>query len=328
MKKPVPPESHEIMNHIFGPVPSRRLGRSLGIDVIPAKTCSFDCIYCESGPTTHLSVKRENFFDPAEVLRQLDEFFRRSPRGADTITFSSAGEPSLYLQLGELIRQIKKKYRETPLALLTNGSLLWDDAVRKDLLEADIVVPSLDAATPGTFSKINRPHPSLRLDEVIEGIRAFRKDYRGRLHLEIMLVSDVNDSPEELSALAREAGDIDADVIELNTVARPPAIDGTRGLPEDRMRCAASFFPQNKTSIIGTFREDISRFGDEDLAARILQTIERRPCTIRELSASLGVAEELLKAESIRLRDSDKLIMLDFGGKFFLCPPSRTGCES
>ncbi len=316
------------MNHIFGPVPSRRLGRSLGIDVIPAKTCSFDCIYCESGPTTHLSVIRENFADPAEVLRQLDDFFRRSPGGADAITFSSAGEPTLYLQLGELIRQIKKKYREIPLAVLTNGSLLWDAAVRKELLEADIVVPSLDAATPGIFSRINRPHPSLRLEEVIEGIRAFRKDYRGRLHLEIMLVSGANDCPEELSKLARRAIDMEADVIELNTVARPPAIEGTSGLPEDQMRCAASFFPQDKTAIIGAFHEDPARSGEKDLAARILQTIERRPCTIRELSASLGVAEERLEAESILLRDSEKLVMLDFAGKVFLCPPRRGGCQT
>lgn len=310
------------MNHIFGPVPSRRLGRSLGIDVIPAKTCSFDCIYCESGATTHLSVRREHFADPAEVLRQLDDFFRRSPGGADAITFSSAGEPTLYLQLGELIRKIKEKY-PIPLVVLTNGSLLWDEAVRKDLLEADIVVPSLDAATPGVFSMINRPHPSLGLEKVIEGIRAFRKDYRGRLHLEIMFVSGANDSPEELSALSREASEIDADRIELNTVARPPAVDGTCGLPEERMRCAASFFPHNKTAIIGAFRQDPGFSGEDDLAARILQTVERRPCTIRELSASLGVAEEKLEAESTRLCESAKLVMLDFGGKSFLCPPAR-----
>jgi len=116
--------------------------------------CTFDCVYCESGPTTHLSVKREDFTDPVEVLRELDDFFRRSPNGADVLTFSSAGEPTLYLRLGELIRKIKGKYPDLPLVVLTNGSLLLDAAVRRDLLRADRVVPSLDAATPGIFSRI------------------------------------------------------------------------------------------------------------------------------------------------------------------------------
>lgn len=309
------------MNHIFGPVPSRRLGRSLGIDVIPAKTCSFDCIYCESGPTTHLTVERESFADPAEVLRQLDDFFHRFPNGTDVITFSSAGEPTLYLHLGELISHIRRKYPAIPLIVLTNGSLLWDPAVRKDLLKASRVVPSLDAVTPEIFRRINRPHPSINIPLILEGLRAFRRDYKGQLHLEIMLASGVNNSMEELAALAREIEDIRPDKIELNTVIRPPARTGTSGLSNAQMEKASSCFPQELTQIIGVFNAPGQDISTDDLGDRILQTIERRPCTIPELAASLGVQEDKLEIESRKLEEQNKLERRLFDGREFLCPP-------
>ncbi len=312
------------MGLIFGPVPSRRLGRSLGIDVIPPKTCSFDCIYCESGPTTHLSLKRQNFADPAEVLKELDQFFRRFPKGADALTFSSAGEPTLYAMLGELIGEIKGRYPAIPLVVLTNGSLLHDAGVRKDLLKADRVVPSLDAATPEVFARINRPHPMLGLPEILEGLRAFGREYRGLFHIEIMLVAGVNDSPEQLSALALAAEKTGADRIELNTVVRPPACAGTRGLSEEEMKRAASYFKTQRTEIIGVFGGRGAEAGKSDIAARILETIERRPCTIPELAASLGIAEGELEIESRRLRDEARLAFVAFGGKEFLCLPGRT----
>ena len=151
------------MATIFGPVPSRRLGRSLGIDVIPPKTCSYDCVYCESGPTTHLTVKRQAFVDPDQVIRDLLAYFQEYPDSADVLTFSSAGEPTLYEPLGELIREVKRHLRSLPLVVLTNGSLLWDAKVREALSAADRVVPSLDAVTKEVFQSLNRPHPSLDL---------------------------------------------------------------------------------------------------------------------------------------------------------------------
>lgn len=307
------------MNHIFGPVPSRRLGRSLGIDVVPAKTCSFDCIYCESGPTTQLSVTRESFADPSEVLAQLDRFFHRFPDSVDVITFSSAGEPTLYLHLGELIAAIRQKYPHIPLTVLTNGSLLWDPQVRRDLLKASLVVPSLDAVTPRIFRMINRPHPSLDLPRILEGLKAFRRDYTGRLHLEIMLAGGVNDGQEELAALARAVNDIGPDRIELNTVVRPPARIGTRGLSTEQMEKAASCFPRELTQVIGAFNASEKETGADNLAERILQTIERRPCTISELATSLGVSEKGLEIESRKLEKHNKLEIRSFAGKQFLC---------
>lgn len=316
----IPDKTGEMMQYLFGPVPSRRLGRSLGIDVIPHKTCTYNCIYCESGPTTRLTLKRERFAEPGEVLRELDAFFRRFPSGADVLTFSSGGEPTLYEPLEELIGGVKKAHPGLPLVVLTNGSLLWDPAVRKGLLGADRVVPSLDAVSEEVFRKLNRPHQDLDLPAIVEGLRAFRLDYRGEMHLEIMLVSGVNDSAEELALLARAVEKIGPDRIELNTVVRPPARTGTKGLSEKSMTRAALCFPAGRTDIIGTFSAPKASTADEDLEQRILQTIQRRPCTIAELAVSLGVARQRLEREAKRLEEQKKLRVFLHDGKPFLCP--------
>ncbi|HYA43637.1 MAG TPA: radical SAM protein [Syntrophobacteraceae bacterium] len=307
------------MSSIFGPIPSRRYGKSLGIDVIPPKTCSFDCIYCESGPTTHLSVKRENFVDPKEVLEELSAFLRLHPNATDVLTFSSAGEPTLYEGLGELIAAIRKAYPTLPLIVLTNGSLLWQPEVRRCLLGADRVVPSLDAVTSAVFHNINRPHPSLELEQIIEGIRAFRKDYKAQLHIEVALVSGVNDNQADLSTLARVIESIGPDKIELNTVARPPACAGTRGLSDARMAWAASFFSSLNTQIVGVFESHECGCGQEPIGLRIVETVQRRPCTVAELAASLGVPETKVERESQKLHEQGKLRKLRFDGKVFLC---------
>ncbi len=306
------------MSHIFGPVPSRRLGRSLGIDVIPAKTCSFDCIYCESGPTTRLSVRRDSFAEPSEVIEELSAFFCLHPNAADVLTLSSAGEPTLYSGMGELIGAVKEAYPRFPLIVLTNGSLLWDPEVRRSLLRADRVVPSLDAVTPDVFRKINRPHPCLEPGQIIDGIRAFRAEYKGQLHIEIVLVSGVNDHPQELSALARAIEPIRPDKVELNTVVRPPACSGTLGLTKAQMARAASFFSSLNAETIGIFESEAQDRGARDIATRIIETVERRPCTIADLAASLGASEKTVELESARLHDQGKLRTLRFGEKLFL----------
>ena len=308
------------MSSIFGPVPSRRLGRSLGIDVIPPKTCSFDCIYCESGPTTRLSVTRENFVDPSEILAELSAYFRLHPNSTDVLTLSGAGEPTLYTGLGELIAAVKKTYPRFPLIVLTNGSLLWEPEVRRCLLKADRVVPSLDAVTATVFRNINRPHPSLEPEQIIEGMRAFRMEYKGQLHVEIALVSGVNDSPEELSALAQVIESIKPDKIELNTVVRPPALTGTRGLTDARMAWAVSFFSSLNAEIVGVFETDKQDRCEKQIGLRIIETVERRPCTVAELAASLGVPEKRVEQESQKLQKQGKLNKLCFDGKLFLCP--------
>ena len=308
------------MKHIFGPVPSRRLGRSLGIDVIPAKTCTFDCIYCESGPTTRLTLERGLFAPADRIVRELEEYFRLHPGGADALTFSSAGEPTLYLALGELIRSIKKRFPALPLVVLTNGSLLWDEDVRKGLMAADRVVPSLDSATPETFKALNRPHPLLSLERIIEGLAAFRREYTGRFHLEILLASGLNDTAAELERLREVADILDPDLIELNTVVRPPVKPGLEGLSRERMIEAARFFPAEKVEVIGSFCAATVEAHGVALSGRIMETIERRPCTVRELAASLGSSEKKIEAAAAGLERLHKLERRCFNETEFLCP--------
>ena len=169
-------------HHVFGPVPSRRLGRSLGIDLVPFKICTYNCIYCQLGPTTNLTLERKEWVPFDKVIEEAREKIR-SADGIDYITFSGSGEPTLHSRIGELIREFKR-LSSIPVAVLTNGSLLWQKDVQDDLLEADLVIPSLDAPDRGLFRHVNRPHPDLAFDQVVEGLVKFRERYHGRIWLE------------------------------------------------------------------------------------------------------------------------------------------------
>jgi wyosine [tRNA(Phe)-imidazoG37] synthetase (radical SAM superfamily) len=303
------------MKTIFGPVPSRRLGRSLGIDVVAPKTCSYDCVYCESGRTTHLTMKRQAFVDPGAVLHELEAYFRDHPHSVDVLTFSGAGEPTLYLGLGELVRALKRRYAHLPLVVLTNGSLLWDPEVRRDLLEADRVAPSLDAVTDEIFQKVNRPHRGLDLAKVIDGLYAFRRSYCGEFHLEVMLVADINDQQEQLRAIAGVVDKLRPDRVELNTVVRPPADGGVCALSPQRMSAARLVFPADRTEVIGRFVGSATSQKDVALADRIQELVRRRPCTVDEMAASLAVSSKELASTAQCLRQRGVLAVSRFADR-------------
>jgi len=185
--------------HTYGPVPSRRLGFSLGIDIIPLKTCSLNCIYCQLGPTPKKTTHKKEYFSSSDILAQIRKKLSSGQR-IDYITFSGSGEPTLNKALGKLIRDIKKT-TSIPAAVLTNSTLLSLKSTREALMDADLVVPSLDAATQEIFVKVNRPHSSLKLEEIIEGLWKFRQEFKGSIWLEIMLVKGVNDSPSHIRKL-------------------------------------------------------------------------------------------------------------------------------
>lgn len=317
------PIRQECMKTVFGPVPSRRLGRSLGIDVIPAKTCTYDCLYCESGRTTHLTVRRQTFVEPDQVMHDLEDYFGSHPHGADVLTFSSAGEPTLYEPLGCLIASIKRRFPDLPVVVLTNGSLLWDARVRQDLSAADRVVPSLDAVTPEIFQRINRPHPHLDLSILLEGLEAFGHEYRGQLHLEVMLVSGINDHSGELTAIRRVIDRLHPDRIELNTVVRPPAYADVRGLTGAEMEKALSFFPVDRSQIIGRFQGSAPESQSADLESRVLELVERRPCTLAEMAVSLGVPAEGLHATIQTLQKENRLLRYLFNDLEYFCSRAR-----
>jgi wyosine [tRNA(Phe)-imidazoG37] synthetase (radical SAM superfamily) len=274
------------MSRIFGPVPSRRLGRSLGVDVVPYKTCTFDCVYCECGATTDLTLERREFF-PLEVI--LDEL-RGSLAGIvtppDVITLSGSGEPTLYSRLGELIDGIRRS-TSVPVAVITNSSLLFMPEVRDELGRADIVLPSLDSALAGPFSRINRPHPGITLDMMTEGLGTFLDGYIGKVLLEILLVEEYNADGEGLEALASFIRRHRVDSIQLNTAVRPGTVSGISPISRERLEeIRALFGPLCEiVASVGT------KAGHEESASaeRILSMIERRPCTALDIHHSLGI---------------------------------------
>ncbi len=169
------------MTYIFGPVPSRRLGRSLGVDLVPFKTCSYDCIYCQLGRTTNQTVERREWVPLDAVLAELRGKLASQP---DYITLSGSGEPTLYSRLDELIDGIRAM-TEVPIAVLTNGSLLWQPEVRSKLLRAHLVIPSLDAGDERTFQAIDRPHGTISFKRMLWGLIDFRREYQGQYWLEV-----------------------------------------------------------------------------------------------------------------------------------------------
>jgi wyosine [tRNA(Phe)-imidazoG37] synthetase (radical SAM superfamily) len=187
------------MQHIFGPVPSRRLGRSLGVDLVPFKTCTYDCIYCQLGRTTNKTVQRKEWVPIDIIINQLKAKIDSKP---DYITLSGSGEPTLYLRLEELIFKIKD-VTDIPVAVLTNGSLLWLPEVRNALKTADMVVPSLDAGSSRIFQYVNRPHPDITFNRMLQGLVDFRKDYSGKYWLEVFLLAGVTTLEAEVNILLK-----------------------------------------------------------------------------------------------------------------------------
>jgi len=272
------------MSYVFGPVPSRRLGRSLGVDVVPFKTCTYDCIYCQLGRTTHKTVERREWVPLRDVLAELRGKLSTKP---DYITLSGSGEPTLYSRLGELIDQIKAM-TPIPVAVLTNGSLLWQEALRRDLQAADLVVPSLDGGDETAFRRVNRPHEAISFENMLHGLIAFREEFRGQYWLEVFLLADETALEAEVDKLVKCVEAIRPDRVQLNTVTRPPAESFAVGLSRERMTRIASLF-NPPAEVIADFQGIHKQ--SEFLAGReeILDMLRRRPCCVDDIADGLGM---------------------------------------
>jgi wyosine [tRNA(Phe)-imidazoG37] synthetase (radical SAM superfamily) len=272
------------MTYLFGPVNSRRLRLSLGVDLIPPKTCTFDCIYCEVGRTTHLTLKRRPF-EVGAIIREIQEYFQNPPTTPDYITLAGSGEPTLNAGIGEIITAIKDT-TAIPVAVLSNGALLYQAEVRQALTGADVVLPSLDAAREETFRLINRPAPGLTLEMVLAGLKAFRKEYRGQIWLEVMLLKSINDGEEELAALKREIAAIAPDKVQLNTAVRPVVETYARALNRGEMETIAAYLGQAVEIIAAFDRPKRAAAAAKD--SEVVDMLCRRPMTARDLAEALG----------------------------------------
>ncbi len=280
--------------HVYGPVPSRRLGFSLGVDILPYKTCSFDCVYCQLGRSGKKTVRRARYFSCPEILGQIRRVLGEGRR-VDHITFSGSGEPTLNTLIGPLIREIKK-ITSVPVAVLTNASHLGRASVRRALRPADVVVPSLDAATAAGFRKVNRPEPSVRVEDVLAGLEKFRSEFRGRIWLEVMLVRGLNDSPGDIAALKRAIARVWPDRVQLNTVVRPPAESWARPLSRRALEKIRRELG-GAAEVVADFRKKQSASGAGDLGQKILAMVERRPVTVKDMASSLGSAADRIRRQ-------------------------------
>jgi len=267
--------------HLFGPVPSRRLGVSLGIDLVPHKTCTLNCVYCECGKTTNLTIERKEYVPTDEILNELKHYLDESP-ALDYITFSGSGEPMLHIKISEIIDFLKNNHPKYKVAVLTNGTLFYNKGVRDEVKNADLIIPSLDAGSCEIFKKINRPYEKLNLNEVVEGLAALRKEFPGEIWLEIFVVPGLNDTVDESQKIKEIIEKINPDKIQLNTLDRPGTEKWVMPAKKEELEKIASFL---NAEIIADFkpRKKIKSFS-KDIEGGIISTLRRRPCTAKDLS--------------------------------------------
>ena len=278
------------MSYLFGPVASRRMGLSLGLDIIPRFTCTYSCVYCEVGHMKHQTLRRRVYAPVADVLAEIRQALVQFP-DLDYITFSGSGEPTLHASIGQMIYEIKQM-TTVPVAVITNGSLLFQPQVRQDLLEADLIMPSLDAVTQEVFERVNQA--TMKVSRVIQGLREFRQEYQGQLWLEILFVQGINDTDAEIENLAEVLPTLGADRVQLNTVIRPPAESLAEPVTRQRLEEIQRRF--------GPSAEIIALFGGSRISERVeepeeelLTLLDRRGCTFDEITHGLGIAPEPLR---------------------------------
>jgi len=275
-------EKKEERRYIYGPVPSRRLGRSLGVDLVPYKTCTYDCIYCQLGRTTCKTIERKEWVPTKEVVAEIKDKLDSKP---DYITLSGSGEPTLHAQIEQLIHEIKSM-TDIPVAVITNGSLLWLAEVQRSLLDADLIVPSLDAGSEDIFKYVNRPHPQIKFDQMLRGLQEFRRLFHGRYWLEVFLLSGVTTVETRIEALRDCIKTIAPDKVQVNTVVRPPAEGYATPVPREQLEAiAAQLHPEAELIVPCTHGGDADSSGAGD--AEVLDLLRRRPCSIADIATGL-----------------------------------------
>lgn len=274
--------------YIYGPVPSRRLGRSLGVDLVPYKTCSYDCIYCQLGRTTLKTAERGPYVATADIMVELGRRLSEPDR-PDTITLAGSGEPTLNSNIGEIIKKIKEM-TDVPVAVLTNGSLLWMDEVQTDLMAADLIIPSLDIGDARLFEYVNRPVSSISFNRMLDGLRSFTRIFQGDVWLEILLLEGVTAIPSEVKKIAELIQGINVTRIQLNTAIRPSAEDYVFSVPVDRLIELGALI-SGPVEIIRSFSAKETRLpaNNETLVSAVVALLRRRPCTMTDVAEGLGI---------------------------------------
>jgi len=310
------------VNHVFGPVPSRRLGFSLGVDPVVPKTCTMDCVYCELGPTTDRTVHRACYVEIDGILEELERRLSE-PLRLDFVTLSGSGEPTLNAGIDRLIAGIRE-LTDTPIAVLTNGSLLTDPDVRSALQTADVVAPSLDAVSQGPFDRVNRPHPSLDPGAIVDALTSFSAEYTGRIWLEVLLVAGMNDDPVEIALIQKAARAIAPDRIHLNSVLRPPSVSDARPVNAETLREIAAGFG-DAAEIIAAPSGPGQVLVESNVVELITSMAARRPVTVSDVARAIGTNEAVAAKTLAVLVEKGRLTLVRHGESQYYRLNSRKG---
>jgi wyosine [tRNA(Phe)-imidazoG37] synthetase (radical SAM superfamily) len=303
---------NENFKHVFGPVPSRRLGRSLGVDLVPLKVCSYDCIYCQLGRTMTKTVERREWVPTNAVL---DELKRKLATRPDYITFSGSGEPTLHSGLGEIIKRIRAMTK-TPVAVLTNGSLLWQPQLRAELALADVVMPSLDAGDDLLFQAVNRPHPETTFEKLVSGLEQFRREFSGQYWLEVLLLAGHTGLPAHVQKIAEIVRRIQPNRVQLSTAVRPPAEDFAVPVPQARLiELARLFHP--KAEVIAEYRRRGKSASTDASQQAILELLRRRPCSEADVAGGLALRPIETAKHLAQLEAAGRLVSQQHGGEVY-----------
>jgi len=299
-------------NYLFGPVPSRRFGLSLGVDLTPYKTCSLDCVFCQLGRTTNQTVERKEYVPTDAVCAELEEWLSTDGQ-ADYITLSGSGEPTLHSRFGEVLEFIRT-HTHIPAVLLTNGTLLDQSEVQEAASRANVVKISLSTWDAASYGWINRPHPELKFNRLVDGFREFRARFKGSLWMEVFLIGGMNSIPIDVKKIAKIVKEISPDRIHLNTAVRPPAHDFVSPLTNAELKSLAPLFepPAEVIAEFKTTRKQSIRTNEDSL----LEMLRRRPCTTEQIAGAFGMhlnevakyVSKLLRTSQIRLiRQNNKV---------------------
>jgi wyosine [tRNA(Phe)-imidazoG37] synthetase (radical SAM superfamily) len=304
--------------HLFGPVHSRRFGRSLGVDLVRPKTCSLNCVFCQLGPTPKTTAHRCADVAVEEIFAELDAWVRAGGQ-ADFVTLGGSGEPTLHPRFGEVLCWIRDNLPFRSL-LLSNGTLFGFEEVRRDAAQADVVKVSLHAWDQASFERIVRPHASLRFDDIIEGYRRFRSIFRGRLHVEVFVVPGVNDRPEQMARIARLLLGIRPDVVDLNTVDRPPADDGVQVCPPETLATLAALFTPQAHVPQALPPGKQPPFVDTPDADAIFALVRRHPASVEQLCRQSGRSAEAILGTLKSLAAQGRIRLVKRDGVWFASP--------
>jgi len=314
------------MKYVFGPVPSKRLGQSLGVDPIPFKTCNWNCIYCQLGRTTPLTNVRRDYFPPRAIVAQVRETLEsHQPGEIDWVTFVGSGEPTLHASLGWMIREVKGM-TSIPVAVITNGSLMYQPEVREELMPADAVLPTLDAGNEKLYRAINRPHPSLTFESLVDGLIAFRSVYTGRLWLEVMLVRGLNDTEEALRELAAVVQRISPDEVHINLPIRPPAEPWVKPPDDDGLMRAMALLG-DIAHVVHPAEGVFDLSGYANVADAVVGIITRHPMREEELMRTLDhwTPSEVQQALADLEAHGGARVILRHGRRFWTAAAGRYG---